>query len=377
MPDSVSLSSLLGPALGVIAAYFVLLAIAYRLGSGTAFAKAFLKSSTPPAVAAVLLFIAVYLIVLTISAQVATNSGDFAYSVASATFGLALGWVLGIVISPSSKDEASEFSLLTKAVSTFLTGYVLGYIKDLKLPQIQAFLDRPGIPFRLMAGGACGLAALAAVFVIRRAEVMQTNAAREWFISFAPPDPKHAQALRADVLARGPFSSRDDAMAEIERIKILDEFKGVTLTAVRVDILSEEPIAATRRMKVQSRFLSRHQLARLQRPEQLSRRQRSLRPILHPVPNSRSVSRSRVPHTFAVFECVGLLRPHVLAIPFTLEVPSCPNQFASSEPVSPDRKLRGNALAADCKLICTRCVPFARHPRIRRRTSPSWCAPIR
>ena len=49
MPDSVSLSSLLGPALGVIAAYFVLLAIAYRLGSGTAFAKAFLKSSTPPA----------------------------------------------------------------------------------------------------------------------------------------------------------------------------------------------------------------------------------------------------------------------------------------------------------------------------------------
>ncbi len=243
MPGSVSLFALLGPALGVIAAYFVLLAIAYRLGSGTAFAKAFLKSSTPPAVAAVLLFIAVYLIVLTISAQVATSSGDFAYSVASATFGLALGWVLGIVISPSSKDEASEFSLLTKAVSTFLTGYVLGYIKDLKLPQIQAFLDRPGIPFRLMAGGACGLAALAAVFVIRRAEVMQTNAAREWFISFAPPDPKHAQALRADILARGPFSSRDDTMAEIERIKNLDEFKGVALTAVRVDILSEEAVA--------------------------------------------------------------------------------------------------------------------------------------
>jgi hypothetical protein len=165
----VSLSSLLGPALGVIAAYFVLLAIAYRMGSGTAFAKAFLKSSTPPAVAAVVLFVGLYLIVLTISAQLATNSGDFAYSVASATFGLALGWVLGIIISPSSKDEATEFSLLTKAVSTFLTGYVLGYIKDLKLAQIQAFLDRPGIPFRLMAGAACGLAALAAVFVIRRA----------------------------------------------------------------------------------------------------------------------------------------------------------------------------------------------------------------
>ena len=245
MPDSVSLASLLGPALGIIAAYFVLLAIAYRLGSGTVFAKDFLKTSTPPAIAAVLLFIAVYLIVLTISAQVASSKSDFAYSVASATFGLALGWVLGIVISPSSKDEASEFSLLTKAVSTFITGYVLGYIKDLKLADITAFLERPGIPFRLMAGAACGLAALAAVFVIRRAEVMQSNAAREWFISFAPPDPKHAQALRADVLARGPFASREDTMAEIDRIKNLDEFKGVTLTAVRVDILSEEPVPAT------------------------------------------------------------------------------------------------------------------------------------
>lgn len=245
MPDSVSLSSLLGPALGVLAAYFLLLAIAYRLGSGTTFAKQFLKSSSPPAIAAVVLFVGVYLIVLIISAQIAYDQRDFAYSVASATFGLALGWVLGIIISPSSKDEASEFSLLTKAVSTFLTGYVLGYIKDLKLADIRAFLERPNVPFRLMAGAACGLAALAAVFVIRRAEAMQANAAREWFISFAPPDPKHAQALRADILARGPFSSREDAMAEIDRIKNLDEFKGVTLTAVRVDILSEEPVTAT------------------------------------------------------------------------------------------------------------------------------------
>ncbi len=244
MPDSVSLSALLGPALGVIAAYFLLLAIAYFLGAKTAFAKAFFKASTPPAIAAVVLFVGLYLIVLTISAQIASDSWDFAYSVASATFGLALGWVLGIVISPSSKDEATEFSLLTKAVSTFLTGYVLGYLKDLTLADIKTFLDRPGIPFRLMAGAACGLAALAAVFVIRRAETMQANAAREWFVGYAPTDPKHAQALRPDVLARGPFSTREDAMAEIERIKNLDEFKGVTLTAVRVDILSEETVAA-------------------------------------------------------------------------------------------------------------------------------------
>lgn len=240
MPDSVSLTTLLGPTLGVIVIYFLALAIAYRLGAGTRFAQAFLKSSTPPAIAAVVLFVGLYLIVLTISGQIASDRWDFAYSVASATFGLAIGWVLGIVISPSTKDEASEFSLLTKAVSTFLTGYVLGYLKGITLDDIKLFLNRPGIPFRLMIGAACGLASLAAVFVIRRAETMQANAAREWFISYKPTDPRHAQALPGDVLARGPYATRDDAMAEIARIKDLDEFKAVTLIAVRVGILSEE-----------------------------------------------------------------------------------------------------------------------------------------
>jgi hypothetical protein len=243
MNEAVSISSLLGPALGVLAAYVLLLAIAYFLGARTAFARAFLRASTPPAIAAGLMFGALFLIVLTISAQIATSNRDFAYCIASATFGVSLGWVLGVVISPSSTAEASEFSLLTKAVSTFLTGYVLGYLKDLTLADVETFLNRPGIPFRLMAGAACGLAAMATVFVIRRAETMQANAAREWFISYAPPDPKHAEGLRPDVLARGPFSSRDDAMAEIERIKNLDEFKAVTLSAVRVDILSEDPVA--------------------------------------------------------------------------------------------------------------------------------------
>ncbi len=243
MNEAVPIWSLLGPALGVLAAYVLLLAIAYFLGARTAYAKAFLRTSTPPAIAAGLVCGGLLLIVLTISAQIATSSRDFAYCIASATFGTSLGWVLGVVISPSSTDEASEFSLLTKAVSTFLTGYVLGYLKDLSVVDVKAFLNRPGIPFRLMAGSACCLAAMATVFVIRRAETMQADAVREWFISYAPPDPRLAEGLRPDVLARGPFSSRDDAMAEIDRIKSLNEFKAVTLTPVRVEIFSEEPVA--------------------------------------------------------------------------------------------------------------------------------------
>jgi hypothetical protein len=236
--------SLLGSILVLIIGYAIVLIAAYRFGSQTTYAKAFFKSSTPAAILAAVNAGGIYLIVLAISAQFAGSRLDFAYSVASATFGLALGWMLGIVISPGSKDEASEFSLLTKATSTFLTGYVLAYLKDISKADVQSFLGRPQVPFRLMIATACCLSTIAVVFISRRAEAMQANAAREWFVSYAPSDPRHTQALRPDVLARGPFSSRDDAMAAIERIKTLDEFKGVTLSAVRVDILSEETVAA-------------------------------------------------------------------------------------------------------------------------------------
>ena len=242
MDHSVSISSMLGPTLGLILVYFIVLGAAYYLGSKTAVAKAFFKSSTPPAIAAVVLFIGLFLVVVTISAEFATDAMQFAYSVAAATFGLALGWVLGIVISPSSKDEATEFSLLTKAISTFLTGYVLAYLKDISKADLHSFLSKPQVPFRLMIGAACCLSSLAAVFVIRRAEVMRENASREWFISYKPADPRHAEALPGDVLARGPFTSREDALAEINRIKGLEQYKGVALTAVRVDILSEESV---------------------------------------------------------------------------------------------------------------------------------------
>ncbi len=242
MPDLTFVFRLLGPAMGVIGLYFILIGVAYYLGSRTAFAKAFFQSSTPPAIAAVVLFLGLYLLVITISAQFASDTGDFAYSIAAATFGLTLGWVLGIVISPTSKDEAGEFSMLTKAVSTFITGYVLANLKGITKEDLVHFLSRPEVPFRLMIGTASCLSALATIFVIRRAEAMHANAKREWFVSYAPAVPKHDQALPADVLARGPFATRDDALEEIKRIQGLPEFKGRTLSAVRVDILSEESV---------------------------------------------------------------------------------------------------------------------------------------
>jgi hypothetical protein len=230
----------LAPIVISIVIYAAVLWLAYTYGADTGFARQFNKATTPGAILTIVNSGGVYLIVLAASAQFASDTISFSYNVAAATFGLAMGWVLGIVISPGSKDEASEFSLLTKAISTFLTGYVLANLKGITQHQVWEFLTRPGVAFRLLIGAACCFSTVAVVFVSRRAEIMKANVAREWFISYAPPDPKHSQTLRADVLARGPFSSREDAQAEIDLIKGRDEFKGLVLTPVRVDIVVEQ-----------------------------------------------------------------------------------------------------------------------------------------
>jgi hypothetical protein len=230
----------LAPTVISILVYAAILWLLYKFGAASGFAREFNKNSTPGAILTIVNSGGVYLIVLAASAQYACTAVDFAYNVAAATFGLAMGWVLGIVISPGSKDEASEFSLLTKAISTFLTGYVLANLKGITQTQVWHFLNTPGVAFRLLIGTACCFSTVAVVFVSRRAEIMKANAIREWFISYAPGDPKHLQGLRADVLARGPFQSRDDALAEINLIKGRDEFKACTLTPVRVDIIVEQ-----------------------------------------------------------------------------------------------------------------------------------------
>jgi hypothetical protein len=233
----------LSPIVISVSIYVVILWLAYKYGASTGFAREFNRNSTPGAILTIANSGGIYLIVLAASAQYATGVGDFAYNVAAATFGLAMGWVLGIVISPGSKDEASEFSLLTKAISTFLTGYVLANLKGITQHQVWAFLEGHGVAFRLLIGTACCFSTVAVVFVSRRAEIMKANAAREWFITYTPSDPRHPQTLRPDVLARGPFPSRDDAQAEIDLIKGRDEFKGLVLAPIRVDIIVEQPAA--------------------------------------------------------------------------------------------------------------------------------------
>jgi hypothetical protein len=47
------------------------------------------------------------------------------------SLGVSVGWLLGILISPYDRKEATKFYLLTKAVGVFASGYIVGKIDAL------------------------------------------------------------------------------------------------------------------------------------------------------------------------------------------------------------------------------------------------------
>jgi hypothetical protein len=104
-----------------------------------------------------------------------TDWPDRLKNVAAACVGLGLGWVLGIVVSPSDESEQSEFSAYSKALSTFFTGYVAGALKGVKLHDVLDYLYRPNIALRVCLAATCFLATMAVVFINRRAEVQERN----------------------------------------------------------------------------------------------------------------------------------------------------------------------------------------------------------
>ncbi len=175
-----------------------------------------------------------YTIILVLLFLVAMGYGetlaDKLMNVASACVGLGLGWILGIVVSPSDESEQSEFSAYTKALSTFFTGYVAGVLKDVKLHNIMLFLRETNVTFRVSIAAASFLATTAVVFLNRRAEVQNRN--RRWFIHFEPPTANVPNATPLGLLDMGPYCSRDDAERQISRLSKLAQYSGVTLRPV-------------------------------------------------------------------------------------------------------------------------------------------------
>ena len=45
--------------------------------------------------------------------------------------GISAGWVIGIVLSPYTTEEKTKFQSYTKAVASFLSGYVVAHLNDL------------------------------------------------------------------------------------------------------------------------------------------------------------------------------------------------------------------------------------------------------
>src|SRR5271157_302511 len=102
------------------------------------------------------------LIFLAVVLFVAVGHGawpDRLMNLAAACVGVGLGWVIGIVVSPSDQTEKSEFYTYTKAISTLFTGYVAGALKDVKLHNVMEYLYQPNIALRVCLAAACALAA--------------------------------------------------------------------------------------------------------------------------------------------------------------------------------------------------------------------------
>ncbi len=175
-----------------------------------------------------------YVVMLVLLFVAAVGYGDTwpirLMNVVSACVGVGLGWVLGIMVSPSDESEQSEFSSYTKAISTLLTGYLAGALKDLKAQTVMSYLREPHIAFRVLIAAACLLATTAVVFINRRAENQGRN--RRWYVRFDPASATVPNATPLGLLAIGPYCSQSDAQHQIEELQAKPEYKDVTLTAI-------------------------------------------------------------------------------------------------------------------------------------------------
>jgi len=56
---------------------------------------------------------------------------DAYLSLALLVLGLTIGWILGVLSAPYTKKEETQFAAYAKAVSLFISGYLLGKIDRL------------------------------------------------------------------------------------------------------------------------------------------------------------------------------------------------------------------------------------------------------
>jgi hypothetical protein len=105
--------------------------------SGDTVAAAQIRAKRRAGAAQGALFYAAALVVISIAVtwvtptNTALKVGEAAVTLAIELFGAALGWVVGVAISPYDPDEGARFAAYAGAASTFVTGYLVAKIDPL------------------------------------------------------------------------------------------------------------------------------------------------------------------------------------------------------------------------------------------------------
>jgi hypothetical protein len=101
--------------------------------------------------------------------RLADSPQSFATNLLVITFGAAIGWLLGIVLSPYTREEERRFGDYAKGFAVFASGYLVGKIDKLLSSLLDPeFVLDPMRGFRVMAFLTSLIISLIATFVFRR-----------------------------------------------------------------------------------------------------------------------------------------------------------------------------------------------------------------
>jgi hypothetical protein len=109
-------------------------------------------------------------------------------NVAVFVFSWALGWLLGTMIAPYDSGEATLFTRVSKAISAFLSGYLLAKIDDLTKALFDpGFILQPLPGFRAMEFISVTTIVMIVVFFARKYSDWHRNAGEAATPSPSPP----------------------------------------------------------------------------------------------------------------------------------------------------------------------------------------------
>lgn len=97
------------------------------------------------------------------------SAAAYAMNFAILILGTSVGWLIGTVISPYDTKEQGDFSAYAKAVSAFVTGYLVAKVdKIIEHLFSPTFLSAPEAAFRMVLFLSAVLIAMLVTFINRR-----------------------------------------------------------------------------------------------------------------------------------------------------------------------------------------------------------------